>query len=232
METVCLSTMYLLPAFVVLIGREIVCQRRWRRLATEDAGVEVTGLQPQRSLKARVNHQKNIHHRKLWRPMQVNGAYNRIEMSRVINNDHHIHYSIFYVTPTIRLFDDRCPSLHWILFIYFFLFFSAYSWLTCPVLTVKKSSHAICLLLRTVKLLNIVYYYVHLSSSRAQIICWKEAAFSDYAWFSWYTKHPCLAPPFPYKPYCLSPDLALSFPWWAICTYPIWAWQKITWTLT
>ena len=33
-------TIYLLPAFVVLISREIVRQRRWRRLATEDAGVE------------------------------------------------------------------------------------------------------------------------------------------------------------------------------------------------
>ena len=32
--------MYLLPAFVVLISREIVRQRRWRRLATEDAGVD------------------------------------------------------------------------------------------------------------------------------------------------------------------------------------------------
>ena len=35
-----LVTIYLLPAFVVLISREIVRQRRWRRLATEDAGVE------------------------------------------------------------------------------------------------------------------------------------------------------------------------------------------------
>ena len=30
----------LLPAFVVLISREKVSQRRWRRLATEDAGVD------------------------------------------------------------------------------------------------------------------------------------------------------------------------------------------------
>ena len=36
----CLSTIYLLPAFVVLISREIVCQRRSRHLATEDAGVD------------------------------------------------------------------------------------------------------------------------------------------------------------------------------------------------
>ena len=41
----------------------------------------------------------------------MNGAFISIEKSRVINNDRHIHYSIFYVTPTIRLFDDRSPSL-------------------------------------------------------------------------------------------------------------------------
>ena len=40
LDTVCLFTIYSLPAFVVLISREIVRQRRWRRLATEDAGVD------------------------------------------------------------------------------------------------------------------------------------------------------------------------------------------------
>ena len=45
---VCLFTIYSLPAFVVLISREIICpQRRLRRIATKDAGVdkspEVTG---------------------------------------------------------------------------------------------------------------------------------------------------------------------------------------------
>ena len=43
--------------------------------------------------------------------MQVNGEFNSIEKSRVINKDSRIHYSIFYVTPTIRLFEDSCPSL-------------------------------------------------------------------------------------------------------------------------
>ena len=37
---VCLFTIYSLPAFVVLISREIISQRRWRCLATEDAGVD------------------------------------------------------------------------------------------------------------------------------------------------------------------------------------------------
>ena len=37
---VCLFTIHSLPAFVVLIRSEIVRQRRWRRLATEDAGVD------------------------------------------------------------------------------------------------------------------------------------------------------------------------------------------------
>ena len=60
---VCLFTIYSLPAFVVLISREIICpQRRFRRLATEDAGVEVTELLP----------------------MQVNGAFHGIEKTRVI----------------------------------------------------------------------------------------------------------------------------------------------------
>ena len=59
---VCLFTNYSLPAFVVLISSEIVRQRRWRRLATEDAGVEVTGPLP----------------------MQVNGAFHGIEKTRVI----------------------------------------------------------------------------------------------------------------------------------------------------
>ena len=40
LHMVWLVTIYLLPSFVVLISREIVRQRRWRRLATEDAGVE------------------------------------------------------------------------------------------------------------------------------------------------------------------------------------------------
>ena len=40
--TRCLFTIYLLP-FVVLTSREIVSQRRWRRLATEYAGVVVKG---------------------------------------------------------------------------------------------------------------------------------------------------------------------------------------------
>ena len=35
----CLFTIYLLPS-IVLISRDIVCQRRWRRLATEYAGVD------------------------------------------------------------------------------------------------------------------------------------------------------------------------------------------------
>ena len=43
--------------------------------------------------------------------MQVNGALNSIEKSRLMNNDSYINYSIFYVTLTIRLFDDRCPSM-------------------------------------------------------------------------------------------------------------------------
>ena len=40
LHMVWLVTIYLLPSFVVLISREIVRQRRWCRLATEDAGVE------------------------------------------------------------------------------------------------------------------------------------------------------------------------------------------------
>ena len=38
--TWCLFTIHLLPAFIVLLSREIVCQRRWRRLATEYTGVD------------------------------------------------------------------------------------------------------------------------------------------------------------------------------------------------
>jgi hypothetical protein len=115
--TRCVFTIYSLPAFVVLISREIVRQRRWSRLATEDAWVDkltdylrscTTEKQYPLSLTAviiclaMVNYQKIIHHRKFRRPMQVNVAFNSIEESRVINNDSHIHYSIFYVTPTIR----------------------------------------------------------------------------------------------------------------------------------
>ena len=51
---------------------------------------------------ATVNYQKIIHHPKLWRPTQVNEVFNSFEKSCVINNDSHIHYSIFYVTLTIR----------------------------------------------------------------------------------------------------------------------------------
>ena len=51
---VCIFTIYLLPAFAVLISRETVRQSRWRRLATEDAGVwQVTGtcgVVPKKSL--------------------------------------------------------------------------------------------------------------------------------------------------------------------------------------
>ena len=67
---------YFLPAFVVLISREIVCQRRSRHLATEDAGVDELpdyfwsdtiqlSLTAVIICLATVNYQKDIHRRKL-----------------------------------------------------------------------------------------------------------------------------------------------------------------------
>ena len=108
-----LFTIYLLPAFVVLFNREIVSQRRWCRLATEDAGVDKLPdylrsdtsekqLDSSHCMLSNGELSKIIHHLKLWRAMQVNGAFNSIEKSNVINNDSLIHYSIFNVTQTIR----------------------------------------------------------------------------------------------------------------------------------
>ena len=90
LHTVCLFTIDLLPAFVVLISREIVRQRRRQRLATEYAATYQTTcgviLKTWLSLTVVIicinilaYYWKIIQHRKSGRPMHVNGVPQRWE---------------------------------------------------------------------------------------------------------------------------------------------------------
>ena len=85
----CLFTINLLPAFIVLNSREIVCQRGWRPLATEYAGVDKLADNLQSDTK---DSKKNtfldsgqLYYLGFEGPMQVNRAFHGIEKSRVIN---------------------------------------------------------------------------------------------------------------------------------------------------
>ena len=111
LHTVCLFRIYLFPAFVELISREIVRQRRWRHLQRNTLGLmsyrttcrvilktgvrdkKFTFLDSGRYMLSNGHYWKIIHHRKSGWPMQVNGAFHSIEKSCVI-----IYYNIvFYV---------------------------------------------------------------------------------------------------------------------------------------
>jgi hypothetical protein len=84
-----------------LISREIVCQRRLRRIATEYAGavklpdylrsdtkdVNPLSLTAVIICLATINYQKIIHRRKSGRPIQVNEAFHGIEKRCLIKRD-------------------------------------------------------------------------------------------------------------------------------------------------